>query len=112
MHELSIAMEIVRIAEQEAQKANVQSFSAAELEIGTLSGVEIPSLEFAWPMAIDGSVLANAKLKIETIKARAKCAECGHEFDILHQYDVCPKCNSYFKDVFKGKEMRVKSFEI
>jgi len=112
MHELSIAMEIVHIAEKEAQKAKVQSFTLAELEIGTLSGVEAYSLESAWPMAIVGTVLENAKLKIETINARAKCTECSHEFDISHQYDVCPQCGSYFKEVLKGKEMRVKSFEI
>jgi hydrogenase nickel incorporation protein HypA/HybF len=27
-------------------------------------------------------------------------------------YDACPKCNSYFKDILQGKELKVKSLEV
>ncbi len=112
MHELSIAMGIVDIAEKEAKKVNATAVKRIDLEIGTLSGVEIDSLEFAWPMAIEGSVLQKAEKHIHVIKAKARCLDCGHIFDLENLFDSCPKCNSYFKDVFQGKEMRVKSIEI
>ncbi len=111
MHELSIAKGIVDIAEKEAKKQNIDSFTLIELEIGTLSGVEIDSLNFAWPMAVENSVLQNAQKKINIIEAKAKCAECGYIFNVKNLYDECPKCGSYFKDVYQGKELRVKSLE-
>ncbi len=112
MHELSIAMGIVAIAEKEAKKARVNEVKAIDLEIGTLSGVEISSLNFAWTMAIEGSVLQNAEKRIHVIEAKAKCLECETTFDINNLFDACPECGSHFKDVFQGKEMRVKSIEI
>ncbi len=112
MHELSIAMGIVAIAEKEAKKANVTEIKAIDLEIGTLSGVEIESLNFSWPMAIAGSVLEKAEKRIHVIKAKAKCVECGFDYDIENFFDSCPKCGSHFKDIYKGKEMRVKSLEV
>ena len=44
MHELSIAMGIVKIAEDETAKAKATEVSKIELIIGVLSGVEIDSL--------------------------------------------------------------------
>ena len=48
MHELSIAMGIVRIAENEIAKVNAQKVEQIELEIGTLAGIEIDALDFVW----------------------------------------------------------------
>ena len=112
MHELSIAMGIVSIAEKEAKKAGVTEVKAIDLEIGTLSGVEIESLNFAWPMAIANSVLEHAEKRIHVINAKAKCMDCDFDFEIKNLFDTCPKCGSQFKDVYQGKEMRVKSLEV
>ena len=112
MHELSIAMGIVKIAETEIQKARAYSVSLIELEIGTLSGVEISSLEFVWPMAVKDSVLENAKRTIDIIPAIAVCNDCDQEFKLDNHYDCCPNCGSYFKHILKGREMRVKALEV
>ncbi len=112
MHELSIALGIVNIAKQEAEKAQVSEIKAIDLEIGSLSGVEVESLNFAWPMAVSGTVLENAEKRIHIIKARAKCAECGNDFELEHYFDTCPECGSHFKVIYKGKELRVKSLEV
>ena len=112
MHELSIAMGIVEIAEKEAEKANVSEVKAIDLEIGSLSGVEIEALNFAWPIAVADSVLENAEKRIKIIKARAKCLDCGFDFEIDNYFDACPECGSHFKDIYRGKEMRVKSLEV
>ena len=46
MHELSIALGIVKIAEDETAKVNADEVTKIELEIGVLSGIEIESLNF------------------------------------------------------------------
>lgn len=111
MHEMSIAIGIVNIANNEAKKANVDRFAKIDLEIGTLAGIEFDSLDFVWEAAIKDSVLENAKKRIKKIKAKARCSDCEHEFDIKRMYDSCPKCGSFLKIILKGKELRVKSLE-
>jgi len=111
MHEMSIALGIVDIAKQEAKKAKTTSFSAIELEIGTLAGIEFDSLEFVWDMAVKNTPLESAKRTIHKIRARAQCGDCDHFFDLSNMYDNCPKCGSFFKVVIQGKELRVKSLE-
>ena len=112
MHELSIALGIVDIAEKETKKAGAAKVDLIELEIGALSGVELDALDFVWPNAVKDTVLENAKREIDYIKAVAYCMECELEFPIEHIYDNCPKCNGYLKDIIKGKELRVKALEV
>jgi hydrogenase nickel incorporation protein HypA/HybF len=112
MHELSIAMGIVRIAENEIAKAKVKKVTKIELEIGVLSGVELDSLNFVWELAIKDSVLESAEKEITVVAGKGKCLDCDTEFDMELIYDACPKCNSYFKDILQGKELKVKSLEV
>ncbi len=111
MHEMSIAMGIVNIAREEAKKADVSSFSAIELEIGTLAGIEFDSLEFVWEAAVKDSVLEKAKRSIHKIEAKAKCNDCETVFSLKQIHETCPKCGSFFKIIIQGKELRVKSLE-
>lgn len=108
MHELSIALGIVDIAEKEVKKAQAKKVDEIELLIGALSGVELDALEFVWPSAVQDTVLAEAKKKIQYNEAKARCLECETIFPVENAYDACPKCGSYFKDVFQGKELKVK----
>lgn len=112
MHELSVAIGIVNIAEKETQKANKNKVELIELEIGSLSGIELDSLEYVWEAAVKGTVLEHAERKIDYIQAQANCLECELVFKVENVYDSCPKCNSYFKDIIKGKELRVVSLEV
>ena len=112
MHELSIALGIVKIAEEESRKAAAKKVLSIELEIGSMSGIELDALDFSWPIAVKETVLEGARRDIDWIEAKARCTECGSEFEVKNSYDTCPKCNSYFKDIYKGKELRVKSLEV
>lgn len=112
MHELSIALGIVKIAEDERRKAKAKTVDSIDLEIGKLSGIELDSLEFAWPVAVKDTVLEHAVKNIESIDGWAKCLECEMEYPVFHAYDGCPACKSYFKDILRGKELRVKSLVV
>ena len=112
MHELSVALGIVTIAENETKKAQATSVELIELEIGALSGVEMESLNFVWPTAVYNTVLEHAVKKVNLIEGKAKCMDCDTFFKIEHLYDSCPKCNSYLKGIIQGKELRVKAIEV
>lgn len=109
MHELSIVLGIVDLATKEFEKAEASVVEKIELEIGKLSGVEPLALDFAWPEATRNTVLENAERYIDYIPGKAKCLDCNHIFDIENIYDECPECQSYFKDIFRGKELKVKA---
>lgn len=109
MHELSIVMSIVEIASRELQKAEASDIEEIELEIGTLSGVELNSFDFAWQQAVKETPLQGALRKIDVIEGLGKCLHCDLEFPVQHLYDPCPECNGHLIDIKRGKELRVKS---
>ena len=112
MHEFSIALSIIEIAENEAKKANANSISELVLDIGTQSGIEISALETALEMAVLNTSLEKSKIQINTIQAEAKCRDCSEIFEIENIFDSCPKCGGYFHEIISGKEMKVKSLLI
>jgi hydrogenase nickel incorporation protein HypA/HybF len=111
MHELSIAMSIVEIAEENARNANTSVINEIELDIGTQSGVVLEALEFAMQSAVHGTMLQNAKVKINSIPARAVCAQCQNEFYIKDLFEPCPECGNPFCEIIQGKELKVKSLK-
>ena len=109
MHELSIVMGIIDIAKAELKKANLKKVDEIELDVGTLAGIEFEALDFAWQMAVQDTVLATAKRKINKIEAKAKCISCEHIFLTKSVFDQCPKCNEIFSEILSGKELKVKT---
>jgi hydrogenase nickel incorporation protein HypA/HybF len=112
MHEFSIAMNIVEIAEAEAAKANSNEVKELVLDVGTLSGIEFYALDAALEMAVKNTILEQAEITVNKIKAKAKCTECSSKFDINHVFDPCPKCGSLYHEVISGKELQVRSLVI
>lgn len=112
MHELSIAVSIVELAEEEALKVNSTSISKIEVEIGTMAGVETEALQFCWESAIEGTMAKKAELVIIKIQAEARCLECGKDFPIEHFFAECPSCHSFRYEITKGKELRVSSLMV
>lgn len=109
MHELSIAMSIVEIAEENAAMAGVKSVSEIQIEVGNLSGVVDEALEFALEEAVKNTILKNAKRIVIKIPGKAKCLECYHEFAVVDIFTPCPKCSSFNNEIISGQELRVKS---
>lgn len=112
MHEFSIAMSIVEIAETEAKAANSTKISSLELDVGTMSGIEFYALDTALEMAVKNTMLENAGIEVNKIQARARCIDCEQEFDMNNITDSCPRCNGLFSDVISGKELKIKSIVV
>lgn len=109
MHELSIAMSIVEIAEENAAISGMKTINEIQIEVGTLSGVVHEALEFAMEEAVKNTVLQNAKRIVINIPGKAKCNDCECEFDLLDIYTPCPKCSSFNNEIIRGQELKVKS---
>ncbi|MDD5571080.1 MAG: hydrogenase maturation nickel metallochaperone HypA [Bacteroidales bacterium] len=111
MHELSVAQNIIEIVEENARKLKLKIISEVEIDVGTISGVVPENLEFAMDVAMKDTILENAKIKMNIIKAKAKCLKCANEFEIEEMYSLCPKCNRFEFEIINGKELKVKSIK-
>lgn len=107
MHELSIVTSIVKTAENELDAIGGGKILEIHLEIGKLSGVEMQSLLFVWELSAKGTVLDNSKLTIVEPEGKAICAECETEYRLEKIFDSCPKCDSPFKNIISGKELKI-----
>jgi hydrogenase nickel incorporation protein HypA/HybF len=109
MHELSIAMSIVEICTEEAEKAGAGRVTRVEVEIGSLAGVEPEALSFSWDIATQSTLLEGAPLEIIHTAAMARCKSCSHEFPVDNFFSPCPECQEFGYEIFKGKELQIKS---
>jgi hydrogenase nickel incorporation protein HypA/HybF len=112
MHELSIVMSIIEIAESEINKAGGGIVEEIELDIGTLSTIEMEAFDFAWQQGVKGTMLEDVKLHVNRIEGLAKCLDCDLEFPIENYYDSCPVCGGHFNQIIQGKELKVKTITI
>jgi len=112
MHEMSIVSGVLDIAEQEARSAGALVINKVEIEVGTLAGVEIPSLEFCFEVARRGTLAAKAELVIHEIPGLGRCPDCDKEVAVDYFMAVCPACGQGLVEILQGKELRVLSINV
>ena len=112
MHEISIAESIFTELSNQAESHSASRVEEVVLEIGALAGIEIESLTFAMDTLKEKTVLAGGTYIIKELKGRAECLECQEEFEMNDLFDTCPHCNSYFKNITQGKDLRIMSITL
>lgn len=112
MHELSIVINIIFIAEKEARKSGAKSINRIELNIGKLTSIEPMAFDTAWKCGINYGMLENAERIINYIDGKARCKDCGELFAYPEFATPCPKCSSYFSDIIEGKDLSIKSISV
>jgi hydrogenase nickel incorporation protein HypA/HybF len=112
MHELSIAMSIIDVASEEAERLNARVI-AVHLRLGPLSGVVKEALLSAYDRAREQSPLADSKLVIEEMPIVAWCPTCNAQQTIPSmQRMCCPVCDSPTPDIRGGNELEVSGLEV
>jgi hydrogenase nickel incorporation protein HypA/HybF len=112
VHELSIAMSIVDMAQEEAEQRDVL-IDAVHLELGLLSGVVADALLFSYEIACSGTRLEGSRLVIKEIPIEVFCLACK-ESKVLSsmQWFCCPECGTPTPEVIHGKELIVTALEV
>ena len=112
MHELSIAMSIVELAQEEAELRGVQ-IEAVHLKLGVLSGVVKEALLSCYEMACTDTSLAGSRLVIEEVPVVIFCPSCQAPRAVSSvQLFCCPECGSPSSEVVQGKELEMVALEI
>lgn len=112
MHEFSIAVNIVEIAETHAREAGADKVIDICIDVGTQSGVVINALTIAMESAMKDTILENAKVFINEIQAEARCLECNTQFAPEDLFSSCPKCSSFQTEITQGKDLKVQSISV
>jgi len=113
MHELSIAMSIVEMAEEESESHGGVRVTAVHLKLGPLSGVVQLALENAFSLAREGTILENATLIVERVPIVARCPKCAADRTLPSmQSFICPVCQTPLSEISHGRELEVVALEI
>ncbi|MCK5361192.1 MAG: hydrogenase maturation nickel metallochaperone HypA [Gammaproteobacteria bacterium] len=105
MHELSICQALIDQVENLARENQAVAVKVINLQVGPLSGAEIPLLEHAWPLASAGTVAESAELFIEPMPVRVRCKTCGVESGASANRLLCGECGDYHTELISGDEM-------
>ena len=112
MHELSVCNALIEQVQAIAKHHNAVQVHQIVLRIGPLSGIEVPLLEHAYPLAAAGTVAENASLVIESLPVKVKCSQCGAESIVETNRLLCLACGDFRTNVISGDEMLLASVEL
>jgi hydrogenase nickel incorporation protein HypA/HybF len=137
VHELALLGSVVKAVEDACSTADASVVKAAEaslvkaaetsvvktvetsvvkvvaLRVGAMCGAVPAALEWAWPLAVAGSVAEGAELLLEEVPAAVWCPACDAEREIDTFYALrCPVCGQPTADLVRGREFLVSYVEL
>src|ERR1700722_6971403 len=113
MHELSIAMSIVEMAQEEAEQRSGAQITAVHLKLGALSGIVKEALLSSYEMACEGTALSGSHLIIEEVPVVVFCPKCQAQRPLSSlQLFCCAECGTPTSEIVQGKEIEVVALEI
>jgi|SRR5207253_10883868 len=113
MHELSIALSILDLAAEEAERHRAARVAAIHVRLGPLSGVVRDALVSAYELAREGSRLKDAALVIEEVPVVVYCPSCAGRRPVPDVRELCcPVCATPTPEVLSGRELEVAALEI
>ena len=113
MHELSIAMSIVEMAQEEAEQRGGVHIEAVHLKLGALSGVVKEALLSSYEMACDDTPLKGSRLVVEEVPVVVFCPSCQAQRPVSSvQLFCCAECGTPSSEIVQGKEIEVVALEL
>lgn len=113
MHELSIAMSIIDVAEEELQHHAGARVDAVHIRLGPLAGVAKDALLSAYQLASERTRLEHARLVIEEVPIVVYCSKCQAERPGDEaRWFCCAACGSPVSQVLHGRELELAALEL
>jgi hydrogenase nickel incorporation protein HypA/HybF len=112
MHELSIAMSILDVVAEEAERQGGRVV-AIHLKLGPLSGVVRHALVSAFELAREGTPFEGAELIVQDVPVVAYCPTCASDQTLASVQELCcPACGVPTPEIVSGRELEVVALEI
>lgn len=112
MHELGVVFHCIKEVNGIAAENGVERIKSVTVEIGEVSTVIPYFFEDCWNWAVKKeTVLKDAEIIIETIKAVTHCEDCGKDYPTVEHGKTCPHCGSPHTFLLCGNEIMIKQIE-
>ena len=111
MHELSLASTMVEQIEELMRSHGITQVEKVTVVIGALSGVDCDAFEFAFPIAVENTLLEGAALSIVFQPVEVTCRDCANRTSPDPLYLRCQTCGSDAVDVVSGRDLTIQSLE-
>ena len=113
MHELSIVLSVLEVAEEEAGRHGGAPVEAIHLRIGALSGVVKEALQSAYELAVEKTSFEHSRLIIEEVPIVIYCSKCQAERPVHSvQWFCCAECGTPASEVIRGRELELTALEL
>ncbi len=112
MHELGICDALLKMVDKIAKDEQLDVINKITVEVGTLSGVVPRYLEDCWGAVTDGTPYADTKFVVEVLRGKARCLDCGTEFEAgIDDRLICPNCGGDKLTPLSGRDLTLKEIE-
>ncbi len=111
MHELSLAVNLIDLAESETMKSG-SSIHSVNVMVGRLSGVDPDALKFMLDLSKKNTLLEHALITFDLVEGKGRCRECHREFSADSLAPVCPECHGISVEIIDGDQLRIVSMEV
>jgi hydrogenase nickel incorporation protein HypA/HybF len=113
MHELSIALSVLDLVEEESERRGGVHVAAIHIKLGPLSGVIKDALLSAYELAREGTPFQSCELVIQEIPILARCPACNAQRPVVSIQDIrCAACGTPTPDILTGRELDISALEI
>jgi hydrogenase nickel incorporation protein HypA/HybF len=113
VHELSIALSILEVAEEEVARCGGGQVEAIHLKVGPLAGVVADALVSAYELAREATPFSQARLVIEEVPIAVFCSKCQAERAVRSVQDFsCIECNTPASEIVHGRELQMAALEL
>ena len=113
MHELSIAMSLLEVATDEAERRGGVEVIALHIRLGPLSGVVKEALISAWELACEGSPLAGSRIVVEEVPLVVHCPACDIDAPAEAPHRLrCSRCGTPTGEIVAGHELELFALEV
>jgi hydrogenase nickel incorporation protein HypA/HybF len=102
VHEHSLVRALLAQVERLAEAEGAGEVEEVRVKVGPLSGVEPLLIETAFQVLAPRTSVGKARLVIDEIPLVARCADCGHDFEVPDFRFRCPVCECRKVEVTAG----------
>jgi len=112
VHELSIVTHVAKTLDELAKENHLARIGSVTLQVGEVSGIMTDYFTECWDyFKKKNPLIAEAYLKLETIRAVTFCEDCRQEYETVRYGRTCPHCGSEHTYLLTGNECIIKEIE-
>ncbi len=108
---MSIAVALLGQLEELSLEYGFERVESLTVEAGVLRGIVPEAFEMAFVEASKGGVAEGARLDLNIVPVRARCRECGHEFESSVESYRCERCGQADVELISGMDILLMSIE-